>query len=42
MEEQVRSLIDSAEQTFGALAVLVNNASGPDIRPDEPLEHASP
>jgi NAD(P)-dependent dehydrogenase (short-subunit alcohol dehydrogenase family) len=38
-EQQVRNLIGFAEKTFGALTVLVNNASGPDIRPDEPLEH---
>jgi NAD(P)-dependent dehydrogenase (short-subunit alcohol dehydrogenase family) len=37
-EEQVRELIAFAERQ-GSLGVLVNNASGPDIRPDEPLEH---
>jgi NAD(P)-dependent dehydrogenase (short-subunit alcohol dehydrogenase family) len=39
VEDQVRDLIAFAERTFGALSVMVNNASGPDIRPDEPLEH---
>lgn len=38
-EDQVRALIAFAERHFGPLAVMVNNASGPDIRPDEPLEH---
>lgn len=38
-EQQVRDLIAFAERAFGGLKVLVNNASGPDIRPDEPLEH---
>ncbi|HYL36375.1 MAG TPA: SDR family oxidoreductase [Bryobacteraceae bacterium] len=38
-EEQVRNLLGFAEKTFGGLAVLVNNASGPDIVPGEPLEH---
>ncbi len=38
-ERQVHDLIGFAERTFGSLNVLVNNASGPDIRPDEPLEH---
>jgi NAD(P)-dependent dehydrogenase (short-subunit alcohol dehydrogenase family) len=38
-EEQVGSLITFAERTFGSLGVMVNNASGPDIRPGEPLEH---
>jgi len=39
VEQQVRDLITLAERTFGGLSVFVNNASGPDIRPDEPLEH---
>jgi len=38
-EDQVRALISDAEKALGPLGVLVNNASGPDIRPDEPLEH---
>jgi len=38
-EEQVQALIRFAERHFGPLGVMVNNASGPDIRPDEPLEH---
>jgi NAD(P)-dependent dehydrogenase (short-subunit alcohol dehydrogenase family) len=37
-EEQVRALVSFAGQTFGSLAVLVNNASAP-FHPDEPLEH---
>ncbi|HLJ30673.1 MAG TPA: SDR family oxidoreductase [Candidatus Angelobacter sp.] len=37
-EEQVRALIAFAEKTFGGLHVLVNNASGPEFRPDVPLE----
>jgi NAD(P)-dependent dehydrogenase (short-subunit alcohol dehydrogenase family) len=39
-EEQVRALIRFAEQEFGPLGVLVNNASAP-FHPDEPLEHWS-
>lgn len=39
VEEQVRELIAFAERRYGGLNVMVNNASGPDIRPDEPLEH---
>jgi len=38
-EDDVRRLIDFAEQTFGGLSVLVNNASGPDFGPIGPLEH---
>jgi NAD(P)-dependent dehydrogenase (short-subunit alcohol dehydrogenase family) len=38
-EEQVRKMIALAERTFGGLGVLVNNASGPVFRPDEPLEY---
>jgi NAD(P)-dependent dehydrogenase (short-subunit alcohol dehydrogenase family) len=34
----VRKLIDFAEQTFGGLAVLVNNASAP-FHPDAPLDY---
>lgn len=40
-EGDVRGLIEFAERTFGALAVLVNNASGPDFGPIGPLEHWS-
>ena len=36
--EQIRNLIQFAEQAFGPLGILVNNASGPAYRPDEPLE----
>jgi len=39
VQEQVRELVGFGERTFGGLGVFVNNASGPDIRPDEPLEH---
>ncbi|HEX6897673.1 MAG TPA: SDR family oxidoreductase [Bryobacteraceae bacterium] len=39
VEDQVRDLIAFAEREFGGVHVMVNNASGPDIRPDEPLEH---
>jgi NAD(P)-dependent dehydrogenase (short-subunit alcohol dehydrogenase family) len=38
VQEQVHELIAFAEKTFGGLHVLVNNASGPDFRPDQPLE----
>jgi len=37
-EKQVRKLVGFAEETFGGLAVLVNNASAP-FHPDDPLEH---
>lgn len=37
-EDQVRRLIGFAEETFGPLAVLVNNASAP-FHPDAPLDH---
>lgn len=38
VEDQVHSLVKFAEQTFGSLSVLINNASAP-FRPAEPLEH---
>jgi len=38
VEEQVRELVAFAEKTFGALHILVNNASAP-FRPGEPLDH---
>ena len=38
-EDDVARLIEFAERTFGPLAVLVNNASGPDFGPIGPLEH---
>jgi len=38
VENQVSGLVEFAEQTFGGLGVLVNNASAP-FRPDEPLDH---
>ena len=38
IEEQVHALIEFAESRYGALSVLVNNASAP-YRPAEPLEH---
>ena len=37
-EQQVRDLITFGERTFGAVTVLINNASAP-YRPGEPLEH---
>ena len=37
-EEQVRRLIGFAEETFGGLHVLINNASAP-VHFDEPLDH---
>lgn len=37
-ETEVRNLIETSERAFGALSLLVNNASGPEFRPDEPLE----
>jgi len=40
VEAQVRKLVGFAEETFGALAVLVNNASAT-FHPGEPLEHWS-
>ena len=40
VEEDVRKLVDFAEDTFGGLAVLVNNASAP-FHAEEPLEHWS-
>jgi len=33
IEEEVRSLVAFAEETFGPVAVLVNNASGPEFLP---------
>jgi NAD(P)-dependent dehydrogenase (short-subunit alcohol dehydrogenase family) len=38
-EDDVRLLIEFSVRTFGGLAVLVNNASGPDFGPIGPLEH---
>ena len=37
-ERQARDLIASGEATFGAVTILVNNASAP-FRPGEPLDH---
>jgi NAD(P)-dependent dehydrogenase (short-subunit alcohol dehydrogenase family) len=37
-EQQARELVAFGEQTFGAVTILVNNASAP-FRPGEPLEH---
>jgi NAD(P)-dependent dehydrogenase (short-subunit alcohol dehydrogenase family) len=37
-DQQVRDLVGFGEETFGPLAVFVNNASGPLFRPDQPLE----
>jgi NAD(P)-dependent dehydrogenase (short-subunit alcohol dehydrogenase family) len=38
VEDQARGLVAFAEETFGALHILVNNASAP-YRPGEPLDH---
>jgi NAD(P)-dependent dehydrogenase (short-subunit alcohol dehydrogenase family) len=38
VEQQVRDLIGFAETQFGGLHVLVNNASGPAYRPDQPFD----
>ena len=38
VQVQVRELVDFAVNSFGHLDVLVNNASGPDVRHDLPLE----
>jgi NAD(P)-dependent dehydrogenase (short-subunit alcohol dehydrogenase family) len=38
LEHDIRLLIEFADRTFGKLAALVNNASGPEFDPD-PLEH---
>ena len=40
VEDQVRKLLDFAEKSFGALAAVVNNASGP-FHPDAPLAYWS-
>jgi NAD(P)-dependent dehydrogenase (short-subunit alcohol dehydrogenase family) len=37
-QDDLRRLIEFAERTFGGLAVLVNNASGPNLAPNAPLE----
>lgn len=37
-ELDVRGLVDFAVKIFGGLHVLINNASGPEFRPDAPLE----
>ena len=38
VQDQVRSMIDFAEKTFGGVSVLVNNASAPP-QPGESLDH---
>jgi NAD(P)-dependent dehydrogenase (short-subunit alcohol dehydrogenase family) len=38
VEQQVRDLIGFAETQFGGLHLLVNNASGPAYRPDQPFD----
>lgn len=42
VESQVRELIAFAEKIFGGLHILINNASGPEFRPDVPLEFWAP
>ncbi|MBV8198486.1 MAG: SDR family NAD(P)-dependent oxidoreductase [Candidatus Eremiobacteraeota bacterium] len=37
-EEDVRELVAAAQKSFGPVSVMVNNASGPEYRPDLPLE----
>jgi NAD(P)-dependent dehydrogenase (short-subunit alcohol dehydrogenase family) len=37
-EEDVRELVAFAEDAFGNLSVMVNDASGPEYRPDLPLD----
>jgi len=37
-QHQAHALLDFCVSTFGRLDVLVNNASGPEFRPDQPLE----
>lgn len=38
LESDVRALVDFAQQTFGRLDIVVNNASAP-FRPREPMDH---
>jgi NAD(P)-dependent dehydrogenase (short-subunit alcohol dehydrogenase family) len=38
VDSQIAALVEFAQQTFGGLDILVNNASAP-YRPGEPLEH---
>jgi NAD(P)-dependent dehydrogenase (short-subunit alcohol dehydrogenase family) len=38
VEQEVKELIDFAEQRFGSLGVVVNNASGPEYQPDRPFD----
>ncbi len=37
-EHDVRQLVEFAERMYGGLQVMVNNASGPEYRPDRPLD----
>lgn len=37
-EEEVRELVAFTERTYGDLSVMVNDASGPEYRPDFPLD----
>lgn len=37
-DEQVRELVAFTERTYGDLSVMVNDASGPEYRPDLPLD----
>jgi NAD(P)-dependent dehydrogenase (short-subunit alcohol dehydrogenase family) len=37
-EDEVRELVAFAERTYGDLSLMVNNASGPEYRPDRPLD----
>jgi NAD(P)-dependent dehydrogenase (short-subunit alcohol dehydrogenase family) len=39
VEAEVKGLIAFAEQTFGGVDIIVNNASGPGYHPEAPLEY---
>ena len=39
VEAEVKALIDFAEQRFGGVDIIVNNASGPGYHPEAPLEY---
>jgi len=39
IEAEVKALIEFAEETFGGVDIIVNNASGPGYHPEVPLEY---
>jgi len=41
-KDQVREMVSFAEQTFGGLDILINNASGPGYKPGIPVEEWYP